>query len=452
MSDHSKLVRISRILHAGYVFECEGQQIAFDPLFENPFSHNCYAFPSVQFETDQIKKLSWSAVFISHFHDDHCSLESLDLLDRRTPLYIFCLFDEIFDFVKQMGFSEVHALTLNQTVQVGPFAVTPRRALDEDVDSLFQIEAAGQRILNVVDSWIDEEILELLKKQGPWDMILWPFQTMRELEVIAPRRALPAPAEIPAEWKNQLQVLKPKYLVPSSCQFVQESWSWYNKSFFPISYKLFQEEVRKILPQTRVVRMNPSVSFYLDGKDLRQADPLPWIKPVGSQDVDYDYQPDLVPPSTAEVAKHFPALDESQKERVWNFCREGLLEKYRSMDPPQDPYFLKPRLWRLSVYDDQGQPTQFHYLVQEEKIQSASADEGTLAWLTEVPLTKLYAALEKGESLTSMYMRINDGPFLAAVEEKIQDVDIVEDPLVRCLFTGAFGAYQRAQLHRLQSR
>ena len=34
---------ISRILHAGYVFECDGSRIAFDTIFENPFSRNCHA-------------------------------------------------------------------------------------------------------------------------------------------------------------------------------------------------------------------------------------------------------------------------------------------------------------------------------------------------------------------------------------------------------------------------
>ena len=79
-------LKISRILHAGYVFECDGTLIAFDPIFENPFSRNCHAFPDVRFDHARIRGMRPDAVFISHFHDDHCSLESLDLLDRATPL------------------------------------------------------------------------------------------------------------------------------------------------------------------------------------------------------------------------------------------------------------------------------------------------------------------------------------------------------------------------------
>jgi hypothetical protein len=64
-------------------------------------------------------------------------------------------------------------------------------------------------------------------------------------------------------------------------------------------------------------------------------------------------------------------------------------------------------------------------------------------------MAKMYAALELGESLTSMYMRINDARFDAATEADIELADIVDDPLIRCLFNDVFGAYQAAQLRRL---
>ena len=51
---------ISRILHAGYVFECEGRLIAFDPIFENPFSRNCHAFPEVRFDHARIRQVKLS--------------------------------------------------------------------------------------------------------------------------------------------------------------------------------------------------------------------------------------------------------------------------------------------------------------------------------------------------------------------------------------------------------
>lgn len=423
--------------------------MAFDTIFENPFSRNCHAFPAVAFDQDQIRDLKFSAVFISHFHDDHCSLESLNLLDRSTPIYMYCVFEEIFDWIRQLGFTNVNALALNTPVLVGEFEIIPRRALDADVDSLFQIKAKGMNILNVVDSWIDYDTLDLLCAQGPWDLIMWPFQTMREIEVIAPRTAMPSGGLIPEEWAEQLKALNPRYVIPSSCQFSMESWSWYNHAFFPVSYAGFQRQLKDILPKTQVVRLNPSCSFVLSGEGIAPAAALPWVKPVGPQDVDYDYQPNLVPPKTAEIARHFPALTSEQSEQVFEYCRSGLLKKYQSMDEPEDAYFASPRLWRLSVFDHKGQGQDFFYRVKGSKIELLTEATGEIAWTTEVSIYKLHAALQAGETLTSMYMRINDFDFAAELSSSVVEVDVVEDPLVRCLFNGVFGAYQLAQLRRL---
>jgi hypothetical protein len=441
---------ISRILHAGYVFACEGATIAFDTIFENPFSRNCHAFPDVRFDVAAIRRQRFDAVFISHFHDDHCSLDSLDLLDRATPLYIYCIFDALFDMVRQLGFTHVHPLRLNTPVAVGPFTVTSREAMDVDVDSMFQVKAAGQNVLNVVDSWIDDDTLAQLVELGPWDMVLWPFQTMREIEVLTPSRTVPAPPELPAEWIAQLQALQPRYVVPSSCQFVQEPWSWYNRAFFPITYVQFAREVGAALPAASVVRLDPGTSVRLDGAVLQPAAPLAWLMPVGPQDVDYVYEGNAAPPSTASIALHFAALSEAQMALVTNYCRVGLPAKYAEVEAASS-YFDGPRYWRLSVYDHLGQASVFDYLLDGD-VATLVTGAGPLGWTTEIPAARLYGALEQGESLTTMYMRINDAQFDADAERALLDVDVVDDPLIRCLFSDTFGAYQAAQLRRLLAR
>lgn len=52
-------LKISRILHAGYIFTKDQTNIVFDPIFENPFSFNCYAFPEVEFDLESLKKLKF---------------------------------------------------------------------------------------------------------------------------------------------------------------------------------------------------------------------------------------------------------------------------------------------------------------------------------------------------------------------------------------------------------
>ncbi|WP_313178063.1 MBL fold metallo-hydrolase [Massilia sp.] len=444
-------ITISRILHAGYVFECEGTRIAFDTIFENPFSRNCHAFPGMRFDEAAIRRQRFDAVFISHFHDDHCSLESLDLLDRATPIYLYCIFDELFAMLRQLGFAKVQPLRLNEPVTVGPFQVTPREAMDADVDSMFQVRAAGLNVLNVVDSWIDDTTLGQLVDEGPWDMVLWPFQTMRELEVLAPSRHAAAPPTLPEEWIDQLKALAPRYVVPSSCQFLQEPWSWYNRAFFPISYAQFAREVGAALPQARIVRLDPGVSVRLDAAGLQPAAPLPWVIPVGEQDVDYVYEGNAAAPPTSEIARHFAPLTAVQRERVLDYCRSGLLEKYGEVEAVSD-YFEQPRIWQLSVVDSDGAVTRWRYRLAPEGKATIDESEEPLGWTTEIPATKLYGALEQGESLTTMYLRINDTVFDPDTERDLLEADVVDDPLIRTLFSDTFGAYQAAQLRRLLAR
>lgn len=442
-------IKISRILHAGFVFKCNETEIAFDPIFENPFSRNCYAFPSIYFDDEKIKSLKFDAIFISHFHDDHCSLESLNLLDRNTPIYMYCQFEEIFDILNQLGFKKVIPLKIDESVFVGPFEVTPRRALDSDVDSLFQIKAVGLNILNVVDSWIDEETLAQLARMSPWDMVLWPFQTMREIEVISPSQSDPATGLIPSEWVDQLKILNPLFIVPSSCQFILESWSWYNQAFFPISYAGFKKQIKVILPSTDVLQLNPSVSIKLSKNLISSDSPLNWIIPIGEQDVDYTYNPDILPPATSDIAKNFPALSEMQTEIIYTFCRTELVEKFNSLEPSDEIYFKHLCFWQLSLYNHLGHIINFNYLIKNNKIQLLEDLHQPLSWSTEVPILKVHAALTEGESLTSMYIRINDKIVDRDIRSKIKNIDITEDPLIRCLFTGGFANYQKAQLRKI---
>lgn len=439
-------LKVSRILHAGYLFEFNGSKLVFDPIFENPFSRNCYAFPNVEFDYEEIRQLEIDAIFISHFHDDHCSLESLNYLNRSTPVYLYCVYDQLAFMIKQLGFAIVYQLQIDCMVKVGDFEICPRMALDDLVDSIFHIKVDGLNILNVVDSWIAPSTLKQLAQTSCWDLVLWPFQTMREVEVLAPSRASASASHLPVEWTEQLKLLNPRYIVPSSCQFVLENWSWYNLAFFPISYKQFKEEIEATLPFTQIIRLNPSVSIEISKTSLALCEKLTWIRPIGNQEVDYSYSPNVQPTPTAEISKRFEKLDNLKAGRVFRFCEQEMFEIYNALEPSIDDYFHKVRDWRLSVYNHLGFATHFYYRLKKSNIKRIAESDARLAWTTEVPLFKFYAALENGESLTSMYMRINDFVFDAEIENDIQFVDVVEDPLIRCLFSGQFGAYQAAQL------
>jgi hypothetical protein len=414
-------LKISRVLHAGYLFEYEGTTIAFDPIFENPFSKNCYAFPEIEFDLNAVRSLKLDAIFISHYHDDHFSLESLNLLDKSTPIYIFSVFEELNSLLHELGFKNVHSIELRKQITIGAFEILPLEALDADIDSIYHIKAGGKNILNVVDSWLAPSTMDKLLRTK-WDLILWPFQTLREIEVISPSTSS-NPPELPHEWLEQLQMLKPKAVIGSSCQFRFETWSWYNQAFFPISYARFAQEISKILPETNVHKLNPGECLDLGFKKNGR---LSWIKPVGDQNVDYEFDPKAKPQPISEIAQKFPALSASQKKFVETYCQETLLERLLRLN------FSFPFVWCLAVYDHEGTARNYHYQIGDQPME-------TLNWKTEIAEAKLFGALAEGESLTSIYIRVTPLP----------DTDPLTDPLIRCLYEGIVGGYQQAQLLRI---
>jgi hypothetical protein len=92
----------------------------------------------------------------------------------------------------------------------------------------------------------------------------------------------------------------------------------------------------------------------------------------------------------------------------------------------------------------------FYYEISGQKISLTQKTE-KIGWLTEVSATKFYGALKNGESLTSIYLRVNDIYFDSDIEKDILDVEVVDDPLIRCLYNGEFASYQKAQLRKIRT-
>jgi hypothetical protein len=447
-------LKITRVLHAGYIFEDSSVKIIFDPIFENPFSVNCYAYPNLEFDVKKLAQIEFDAVFISHFHDDHCSFASLNLLKKTTPIYMYCLNQEMFQLLRELGFQKVYPLKLNQQVQIGQLRIVPHRALDEEVDCIFQISSQHINVLNVVDSWMDYEKVKELSDIN-WNLILWPFQTMRELEVLSPNRFPNSTVEVPFEWVEQLQNLKPRNLVPSSCQFINEEWSWYNHAFYPISYSQFINKMQKVLPETQIFKFHSGQVINLSEFEFSFCEPVDWIKPLGSQDVDYQYRIDLKSPSMAELSQHFKSLSSTQEKVLKDFCHEDLLKKLNSVDYSNEPYFKQDLfVWRLKIYGNSKYEIwnyDFQFKNGQFNLLSSSVGEDDICWLTEIVAAKLWSAIFDSEGMTSLYIRINDRKYSVEKEKQLKDINLTEDPLIRLLYDEKFASYQKRQLEQIRT-
>jgi len=107
---------------------------------------------------------------------------------------------------------------------------------------------------------------------------------------------------------------------------------------------------------------------------LKDSTELCWIKPIGDQDVDYQYDPDFVPPSTADITKHIMPLESRESDFVTEYCILGLLTTFSSLEPTTEPYFQKSIFWQLRTYDHLGNAEIFNYKISGSKIELVEED------------------------------------------------------------------------------
>lgn len=407
-----------------------------DPVFEIPFSQNCFPFPACTFDEIEIKKLKIDAIFISHIHDDHLCFKSLNRMDRATAIYLYAHEEIYFRMLKALGFQSVHQLKINNTVQIkNEILVTPRLALDSNVDCLLHIQMGETHILNVVDSWVDPQALQDMKRVNKWDLVLWPFQTMRELQVLQPSIAS-RETEIPIEWAEVLKTLNPKAIVPSSCQFQHESWSWYNQALFPISYKDFENWCAIHIPNAKFVRLDPGQTVELTKTKLNRLAPLSFVD-LKNENEDYKYNMNYKGQSLDEIATHFPILGQSQRRFIEHLLENEIPKFLINNKDDMNSFFIEGCRWKLNVYWGQKEVSEKNYVISKNS-KAIPKNE----WLTEICGYKLYSAWQKGETLTSLYMRINDQAFS-------NHLDVLEDPLIHFLFDGKAHQFHLNQLDEL---
>lgn len=457
-------ISVTKIIHAGYVFSSSAARVAFDPIFESPFSYNCFSFPPVSFDREKLQQEKFDAVFISHIHDDHFSMASLNLLSRDTPIYLYSTVSEAFDLLKQLGFQSIYSITHYVPIQIGDLAIEALPALDRDTDCLFKISNSYFKILNVVDSWIDPWTFSKYIKNTHWDLVLWPFQTMRELESLNPNQHPQADQNIPKELFDQLKELQTHVLIPSACGFQFERGSWLNQFFFPISYKGFIAQAQPILEKTALLRLDPNDEILLEKISESQSSleykiqrqKLEWLENLDPTYPDYHYQEHLDIPPLSDFSRSFFVNNHTENSKLVIEWLEQLPTLFPGVaiydSENQDRMTLK---WTLTVYND-GE------IFYENTFNENISNMPQLPWSTEIILEKLYSALTTGESLTSLYVRINNrtGPANLQFDDSYcsndcseileqSNVDPLQDPLLRLLYGHDPLVYQKGQFKNL---
>jgi hypothetical protein len=181
---------------------------------------------------------------------------------------------------------------------------------------------------------------------------------------------------------------------------------------------------------------------------------LDWGQAEALAKDDYEFVSDLVPPTTQSVAEHLPVLNSEQLNIVKNSCAQELIERWLGLESVEDDYMQRPIGWKLRLFlgGKNSTPLEFNYFISEGRItctESIAVDQ--ITWLTEIPAVKLFNALFLGESLNSIYIRINDMQFSEELEPLVRAADPFADPLLRVLYSRSLIPYQWAQLKKLKS-
>jgi UDP-MurNAc hydroxylase len=141
------------------ILEHQGVRMLMDPWLDDGIFHGSWVhFPPLQIGAQDVGRLDY--IYISHIHEDHCSLGTLRELDRNATILVMGRKPNlVLDFLKRhrLGFREIKVIEPRSPVQLRPglFAdmiePDPADAMAAAIDSALVLRWDGRVILNAND-------------------------------------------------------------------------------------------------------------------------------------------------------------------------------------------------------------------------------------------------------------------------------------------------------------
>lgn len=179
-------VAVTFVGHATFLIQVGATNLLIDPVYAERASPVSFAGPrrvrppGVRF--DDLPPIA--LVLLSHNHYDHCDLETLRSLDRRsTPRFVTPIGNG--SLLRSANIRQVEEIDWWQTATTAPLAITltpaqhfsARNMLDRNraLWGGFLIEADGRRILFAGDSGYGPHFRDIAARLGPIDLALLPI-------------------------------------------------------------------------------------------------------------------------------------------------------------------------------------------------------------------------------------------------------------------------------------
>lgn len=249
---------LTKLPHAGMIVSGKSHHILFDPLLHNELISSAYTLnPKVQLNEAQFKKFDFSALFISHAHEDHLNLPSINLLNREITVYFPRGAIQIPNLLLRLGFRKFVQFQAGESFQFGELEVIPTPSLVDFEENGFIVKSKSASVWNLVDSVLNtSEVDKLLKRHGPPTLLLCYYQAIRENEICNKKIFSSSFESIANHYVNVAARTKARYVCPSSFDLFNAVSPWLNSYIGPVEKSDFIAQVCAKHPNSKPLTLN----------------------------------------------------------------------------------------------------------------------------------------------------------------------------------------------------
>lgn len=326
-----------RLAHAGYFVSSKKTKLLLDPIFFNDWLEFLTLNPRVDFNFSQIKNLKPDAVVISHFHNDHFCLRSLNLVSREALIVYPRGCQTIPYWLKMIGFKNFKELGTGEMFKIGDIEIEATISHISGVHEMgMYIQKGKTKVLNLVDTIVSkEDVKDIVRRKGQPSASFCFYQPLRETQVLKRNFSASFPRKKYQSLLEIVEEMPESIIVPSACSWAYKFEPELNHWMFPVTEEKFCHDVKKRFPHTKPKILAPGEGLIFDNGNLRNIQCLSWVK---KQEVSKSKKGPI-------VMRDHGNIKIERREEVTLKLISKLLPKIKSSKSPQkwNYEFLRPK-------------------------------------------------------------------------------------------------------------
>jgi len=363
-------------------------KILFDPFLYSHMSPFIDCLDDIEFNEVLISSTDFKAVFITHTHLDHYDLKSLAKLKKSTPVYIYTPKSKYIDYVLRLGFTDVTALKIDDSIKVGKLTVSCLPNTNDQLECAYHITDGVDSVINVADIFFDKESVDtIVQKYGAPDLLVFPFQVLREHSL-----SLDPPSNLNEEefyYNEKFKIISyfsPKIVIPGSCQFKFSNELWKNKIYYYNGREQFTLDLKQKLPNIKSQLALSGERFQIHKGSLTkltQEDSQCLVKTKAVYDYSFDFN-QTIPKLSSLNEVGDVSFERSHIEKIISFDLKTFLFLYQVKNPKFKSLFEEEIIWRLTLIYSHDLIVHYDFNLSKKTISQHSDDSIFCDMQTEI--------------------------------------------------------------------